>query len=123
MLKMKYRLISAIMVLAPLVSTGVTTTVQAKPANTKSGIVYKTKYSYGNFKAQLDKLVKARIINNYQESKILNVFKSQGDFKTGLDRLVAAHIINSSQESKVIGIFNGSAANVKSTPAKQVHVK
>jgi hypothetical protein len=123
MLKMRYKLISAMMILAPLVSTGVTTTVQANPVNIKSGIVYKTKYSYGDFKAQLDRLVKSGIINNYQESKILDVFKSQGDFKSGLDGLAAAHIINSFQESKVIGIFDGSALAVKSTPVKQTHVK
>ncbi|CAB1249847.1 hypothetical protein ACFHWD_19580 [Clostridium sp. MT-14] len=103
MLKMKYKLISAAMVIAPILSTGVATTVSAAPRNygpEPKPIVYK--YSYGSFKASMDKLVASGVINSYQESKVLNIFNTNKSiFKDALDNLVTAGIINSDQESKI----------------------
>ncbi|EDK34987.1 hypothetical protein [Clostridium kluyveri] len=45
MLKMKYKIISAVMLATPLLlNTGIGTTVSACSANNKPGVVYKSKY-------------------------------------------------------------------------------
>ncbi|KAA8670659.1 hypothetical protein [Clostridium sp. HV4-5-A1G] len=122
MLKMKYKVISAAMVIAPILSTGVATTVSAAPRYNgpaqKLGVVYK--YSYGSFTARLNNLVASGVINSYQESRILAVYNSTGNFKIGLDNLVAANVINSYQESRVLAIFTYSTSGYKPV-SKQGH--
>ncbi|MFL0197252.1 hypothetical protein ACJDU8_17055 [Clostridium sp. WILCCON 0269] len=45
MIKLKYKIISAAMIAAPLLlNTGIATTVHASPANNKPGVVYNSKY-------------------------------------------------------------------------------
>jgi hypothetical protein len=128
MLKMKYKIISAAMVIAPILSTGVATTVNAAPGHNastpKSGVVYK--YSHGSFTARLNNLVASGVLNSYQESRILAVYNSSGSFKTGLDNLVATHVITSYQESRILAIFNYSTSGYKSsksTPTPRIGSK
>jgi hypothetical protein len=108
MLKMKYKLISAAMVIAPILSTGVATTVSAAPGHpgpaSKPGVIYK--YYYGSFTSRLNSLVASGVINSYQESRVLGVFNAGGNFKAGLDSLVASDVINSYQESTILSIFD-----------------
>jgi competence protein ComGC len=118
MLKMKYKLISAAMVIAPILSTGAAATVSAAPGNygpEPKPVVYK--YSYGSFKASLDKLVASGVINPYQESKALSVFNTDKSiFKDALDNLVAAGIINSDQESQILVAYYDAYDYDASTP-------
>jgi competence protein ComGC len=117
MLKMKYKLISAVMVMAPILSTGAAATVSAAPGKyvpEPKPVVYK--YSYGSFKASLDKLVASGVINPYQESKVLSVFNNNKSiFKDALHNLVTEGIINSDQESQILGAYYDALDN--NTPA------
>lgn len=127
---MKYRLISAAMVLAPILSTGIASTVHANPVNnTKTAVVYKFNYSFENFKAQIHKLTTQGEITSSQEAKVLAAFKSGGNYEVKLHSLTVSHVISNYQESKILDLFKVSSPAVtpnkakSSTPLKSASVQ
>ncbi|MFL0194734.1 hypothetical protein ACJDU8_03975 [Clostridium sp. WILCCON 0269] len=114
MLKMKYKLLSALVLTVPLlVNTGIATTVHASPANNvKTNIVYKSHYSFENFKTKLDGLAAAGSISPSQENIILNLYynnkiTTRETFKAQLDALVAAGSITQNQAVSILNAFSG----------------
>ncbi|BAH05662.1 hypothetical protein [Clostridium kluyveri] len=114
MLKMKYKLLSVLVLAAPLlVNTGIATTVQASPVNNaKTSIIYKSHYSFENFRTKLDGLVASGTISSNQENIILNLYynnkiTTKETFKAQLDALVAAGTITQSQAISILNAFSG----------------
>jgi hypothetical protein len=108
MLKMKYKLISATMVIAPLLNTGVVTTVYADSihkSESASKLKVVSKHYHKTFAERLNDLVTSGVINSYQESKVLDIANSKENFKAGLDNLAASGIINPYQEVKILSIY------------------
>ncbi|MFL0198467.1 hypothetical protein ACJDU8_23320 [Clostridium sp. WILCCON 0269] len=112
MIKMKYKLISAIMLAAPLLAnTGIATTVHAC-ANTQPISHVSSYYTFANFEAKLNSLVAAGTITQSQESTILNLYyngkiTTRSTFKAELDALVAGGTITQSQELSILNLFTG----------------
>ncbi|MFL0195994.1 hypothetical protein ACJDU8_10515 [Clostridium sp. WILCCON 0269] len=110
MLKNKFKLISAIMLAAPLlVNTGIATTVHAC-TNTQPITHVSAYYTFVNFEAKINSLVAAGSINQAQQSTILNLYYSgkittKSTFKAELDALVAAGTITQSQEISILNLF------------------
>jgi len=120
MLNVKTKLISTVMGVSMLGSTGLASVVHACPVNTGNanakpgisykaspvninpGVVYRTSYSDGSFTSHLSSLVNAGVINSYQESKVLDVFNAGGNLRAGLDNLVSSDVINSYQETRIL---------------------
>ncbi|WP_368488696.1 hypothetical protein [Clostridium sp. BJN0013] len=114
MLKTRYKLLSALVLAAPLlVNTGVATTVQASSVNNaKASIVYKSYYSFENFETKLDGLVASGTISPSQENIILNLYynnkiTTRETFKAQLDALVAAGTITQNQAVSILNAFSG----------------
>ncbi|MFL0197845.1 hypothetical protein ACJDU8_20070 [Clostridium sp. WILCCON 0269] len=137
MLKMKYKLLPALVIAAPLlVNTGIATTVHACTnnnstgisnigwrntgaynkgdgstfSNSNSNIIYRSYFSFENFKTKLDALVTAGTISQDQEIIILNLY-NKGDitsenFKVELDVLVTTGSITQSQEVSILNLFS-----------------
>ncbi|MFL0198607.1 hypothetical protein ACJDU8_24065 [Clostridium sp. WILCCON 0269] len=113
MLKNKYKLISAVMIAAPLlINTGIATTVHANPryANPAPVSYNSYYYTFANFQTKLDSLVSAGTITQAQESIILNLYYSDkigsySTFKAQLDVLVTVGTITQSQEYSILNVF------------------
>lgn len=129
MLKTRYKLLSALVLAAPLlVNTGIATTVQASSVNNaKASIVYKSYYSFANFKSKLDALVASGTINSSQENIILNLYyngkiTTRETFKAQLDALAAAGTITQSQAVSILNTFSGWGSTWKiPAPSKDSH--
>lgn len=118
MSRTKYKLISAVMLTAPLLlNTGIGTTVSAHPINNGvQPIVYKYNYTFANFQTKLDSLVTAGVITQSQETIVLNLYYSgqittRSTFKAQLDALVAAGTITQSQEYSILNVFTAWGTN------------
>ncbi|WP_368488705.1 hypothetical protein [Clostridium sp. BJN0013] len=134
MLKMKYKLLSALVLAAPLlVNTGIATTVHACDSsnNTKvsnvvfrntgssnifdenafkhnsSNIIYKSYVSFENFKAKLDTLATAGTITQAQETIILNLYyDGKITLETFEAQLDALVAVGTMTQSQAVSILN-----------------
>ncbi|MFL0198173.1 hypothetical protein ACJDU8_21790 [Clostridium sp. WILCCON 0269] len=127
MLKMKYKLLSALVIAAPLLlNTGIATTVHASSIDRhqqleSSKVLYNragahdSYYSLKNFSSKLDALVSAGTITESQETILLNLFYgdqlTSENFKSQLDVLVTAGTITQSQEYSILNVFTNWTSN------------
>ncbi|MFL0198608.1 hypothetical protein ACJDU8_24070 [Clostridium sp. WILCCON 0269] len=116
MIKMKYKLISAVMLAAPLLAnTGIATTVHAC-ANTQPISYSQTRYSFTSFQAKLDSLVKAGVISKAQEKSILAQYYngkigSRANLDAQLDALISSGVIPHSKKAPILNGFTGWGSN------------
>ncbi|MFL0198041.1 hypothetical protein ACJDU8_21105 [Clostridium sp. WILCCON 0269] len=119
MLKMKYKLLSALVIAAPLlVNTGIVTTVHAASCtNSTQTVISKVScYSSVDFKTKLDTLVAEGVITQDQEIAILNLYydgeiTTISNFKTHLDTLVTVGTITTNHKISILNLFNNWGSN------------
>ncbi|MFL0198124.1 hypothetical protein ACJDU8_21530 [Clostridium sp. WILCCON 0269] len=116
MIKLKYKLISAAMLAAPLlVNTGIATTVHAC-ANTQPISYSQTCYSFDSLEAKLNALVAEGVISKAQETSILDQYYygrigSRANLDAELDALISSGVIPHGKKAPILNAFAGWGSN------------